>query len=431
MGLMNRMRVAEWAGYMSVLLKRLSDAIGARLIMLALYTTGLLSACLRCVRRARSTRPYKAQTAGITVEVAATFYNRNWCRAHLMPIARAPGVGRVIAVVDGPSCAIPKVEYVAPSRIIQKTCGRLVAKLAMMLRVCLREKPDVVIGYALVPNGVWAMVAASLTGAAVIYQNTAGPSELIGGGWNNDNVILKRLRWDSWPVEKMAYALTRCFDAVVVRGKEGVGFLRRKRIARRPFVLVGTVDSEKCFLGRQERIYDIITVCRLVEIKQVHHLLAVVKTLKRARGNVKAVIIGDGPLLEDLRRQAIALDIEDNVRFLGQVDGVENVLRQSRVFVLTSRMEGLSIALAEAMGCGLPAVVADVGELRELVEDGVTGWCVMPGDIECYARRIGELLDCDDLWQRMSVCARARALENNGVEAVASRWGTMLGEVAR
>jgi phenylacetate-CoA ligase len=126
--------------------------------------------------------------------------------------------------------------------------------------------------------------------------------------------------------------------------------------------------------------------------------------------------------MSDLRATAAQLGIQDNVEFLGHVDQVETVLARSKVFVLTSRSEGLSIALAEAMAAGVVPVVADVGDLSELVQEGRTGWLVPPGDLDRHSERIHELLVTSDLWKETSRSARQAAIALNDVHNVANRW---------
>jgi glycosyltransferase involved in cell wall biosynthesis len=126
-----------------------------------------------------------------------------------------------------------------------------------------------------------------------------------------------------------------------------------------------------------------------------------------------------------MKRQVAELGIERNVRFVGHVERVERLLTRSRVFLLTSRSEGLSIAMIEAMIAGAVPVVPDVGDLSELVIDGKTGWCVQSGNFEEYADKICALLDDRNLWEKMSREARDYALMKNGVESVARHWQTI------
>lgn len=410
------------------------NAILARVVLIPLFTTVLLivtvSDCLWRLRR-RSRNHVSRDRAKLHVTVIVTFYNANWCRSHLTPIALAENVGQVTAVVDGPTSAIPGVEYLFPPSHLVRVFGRIFAKYLVLLRVALTRRSDVIIGYFLVPNGLCALLTARLLGRSAVYQNTVGPTEIIGGGVLTDNKILERLRWRSWTLEQLTFAAVRRFDAVVVRGQRGIEYLNSRCLTLRPEVIVGSVDCERFSPGRYERCYDLITVARLVEIKQLDRILQVVRRLRHHRPDVSAVIVGDGPLLHDLRRQADALGVRENVSFLGRVNDVEKLLARARVFILTSRMEGLSIALAEAMACGVPVVVSDVGELGELVENGVTGWRVAPDDVDGYAERVLHLLESPGEWQRLSAAARHRVLDHNSLNSVALRWSSLLEAVVR
>ena len=77
----------------------------------------------------------------------------------------------------------------------------------------------------------------------------------------------------------------------------------------------------------------------------------------------------DIPLREDLRRQASALGLEDNVIFSGQRSDVESILSISNLFVSSSLWEGLPTVIIESMAVGTPVVATDVSGTRELIED--------------------------------------------------------------
>ena len=71
---------------------------------------------------------------------------------------------------------------------------------------------------------------------------------------------------------------------------------------------------------------------------------------------------------------------------------MESILIRSKIFVLTSRTEGLSIAMAEAMASGVVPVVANVGDLADLVVDGVTGFLVTLDNVPEFVQRAALLL---------------------------------------
>src|ERR1041384_3063473 len=92
---------------------RLIRAAATRAALMALYATCIVVYCVAApFGWALSRRPRRSKSRSVLV--LATFYTRNWCISHLMPLARAANVGRVIAIVDGPTQPIEGVMYLAP-----------------------------------------------------------------------------------------------------------------------------------------------------------------------------------------------------------------------------------------------------------------------------------------------------------------------------
>ena len=100
-----------------------------------------------------------------------------------------------------------------------------------------------------------------------------------------------------------------------------------------------------------EKIYDVVTVSRLVPVKQIDELIAVCAKLK-----LRLAIVGDGPLFTDL--QALAIKQKANVTFLGlkNQEQLPLIYQQSKVFVLNSQIEATSYALLEARSSGLTSI---------------------------------------------------------------------------
>src|SRR5207248_10173028 len=115
----------------------------------------------------------------------------------------------------------------------------------------------------------------------------------------------------------------------------------------------------------------------------------------------RIVLVGaDGPrrYAHTVAREAAAADVERH----RWVDGAAGVMGALDVLVLPSRREGFGLVLAEAMAAGTPVVATRVGGLPELVEDGVTGALVAPGDPAALAAGVLRALD-----QRERMGARA------------------------
>lgn len=139
----------------------------------------------------------------------------------------------------------------------------------------------------------------------------------------------------------------------------------------------------------------------------------VVQIFARVRRQLPAILlmVGDGPDREDAERLARELGVAGDVRFLGRLDTVANLLQATDLFLLPSQTESFGLAALEAMASGAPVVASRAGGLPEVVEDGVSGILEPPGSVEAMARRAVELLRNDAAHQAMRSAARQRAEE--------------------
>jgi glycosyltransferase involved in cell wall biosynthesis len=354
------------------------------------------------------------------IVVLGTFFNVGWFRSHITPLARS-GVREVFLVTDCFVEPCERVRQIIPPRWLQRIIGRAAAKALFVVLVALRYRPDVYMGYHIVPGAITALMIGKLFGSRVCYQMTGGPIEVIGGGYQNENLIMKGLGQGSAAVERLALAVIRNFDLVVVRGNKAKEYLQGHAVRAKVTIIPGSVAS-LAWRGYEERQYDMVFVGRLAEIKQPLQYVEIVAAVSKSIDNLKAIIIGDGPLLNEVRAHATALNVQNHLVAMGKQDNVEPFLVASRVFVLTSRSEGLSIAMAEAMAAGTVPVVANVGELGDLVVDGTSGWLITPNDINSYAAVIVRTLKDIELWGKLSRTAQEAAQRYNGVNAVAGRW---------
>lgn len=373
----------------------------------------------------------RSASGGKHILIIGTFYTRNWCIAHLSPLSKAEKVHSIVAVVDGPTEPMNGVRYVHPPAKMTRLFGRAVVKFFCALRSALHEKPDLVMGYHLLPGAMTALLVARLVGARAGYQLTAGPIELIDGGAATENFFLKNLVGKSRILESLAVRIASCFDLLVVRGGKGRRFLMERELGQHVRVIPGSLDPERFASNDHSRCYDVVCVCRLVPIKQPGHFAEVLSRLRLRVPDFRAVILGDGPLRSSLEEEIDRLGIADNVTVCGHVEDVEQYLKRSKVFLLTSRSEGLSIAMAEAMAAGVVPVVADVGELSDLVRNGETGWRVPEGAFDDYAQRIAEVVTDPRVFHALSCAASRAAIKHNGVEAVARKWSRTIEVVCK
>jgi glycosyltransferase involved in cell wall biosynthesis len=138
--------------------------------------------------------------------------------------------------------------------------------------------------------------------------------------------------------------------------------------------------------GASEQEVIVGTVGRLLPVKAIHVLLRAFESyLKRAERGAKLIVVGEGPLQDELERLAAELGIKDKVVFTGFRRDIPAVMGAFDVVALTSNSEGLPMVLLEAMAASKPVVATRVGGVLELVVDGVTGKLVPPGDPKAAA----------------------------------------------
>jgi glycosyltransferase involved in cell wall biosynthesis len=138
-------------------------------------------------------------------------------------------------------------------------------------------------------------------------------------------------------------------------------------------------------LGLPDEALVVGTIGRLNAQKGHRFLLDAAAILLPRRPEARVLVAGDGDLMGDLRRQAMDLGIADRVVFAGHRTDVPDLLGALDVFCISSLYEGTPLALFEAMAAGKAIVSTAVDGCREVLEDGVTGLLVPPGDAASLA----------------------------------------------
>ncbi|MEM7298958.1 MAG: N-acetyl-alpha-D-glucosaminyl L-malate synthase BshA [Bacteroidota bacterium] len=144
------------------------------------------------------------------------------------------------------------------------------------------------------------------------------------------------------------------------------------------------------------------------KVKRVEDVLDVFCEVKKVVPS-KLLLIGDGPERKKMEDKARDICTED-IRFLGKLEAVEEVLSVSDLFLMTSEKESFGLAALEAMACEVPVISTNAGGLPELNLDGVSGYVCEVGDIDDMVKRSIQILDNKNL-QKFKEGALKRAKE--------------------
>jgi len=191
---------------------------------------------------------------------------------------------------------------------------------------------------------------------------------------------------------------------VAIAREVQMGLQRVYKIYNSPLIPNGipVVDYISPSLGRSEwrakegfEENDILFTCvaRLSSEKEHRVVVEAFRESSSLNHHAKLILVGSGPLKEEIIEQIQQLGLQKQVYLLGFRDDISNLLNACDVFVLSSSREGSPLVIMEAMASSKPIVATDVGGVSELVKDGFNGYVVPSGDIVAFSSKMVEFVN--------------------------------------
>jgi glycosyltransferase involved in cell wall biosynthesis len=238
-------------------------------------------------------------------------------------------------------------------------------------------------------------------------------------GWSFNDVQPAHVRRAYIEMERMAARMTDRIVCVSASDRDkglglGIGSPSQYRILR------SGIDPAlySARAGARERLRTAwgvgagdVVVGSIANFKPQKAPLDFIETARRALAvspQLKFVLAGDGELRDEVVRAIDAAGLAGVIHLLGWRQDVPDLLAAMDVFVLTSLFEGLPRAVLQATAAGVPVVVTDTGGTGEVVEDGISGYLAVPGDVETLSRKLVLLASEDDRRRRFAAAAKAR-----------------------
>lgn len=313
----------------------------------------------------------------------------------LTPISALDKVETIYLVRNRP-VQLPKVRSVSPPFFLNFLGLREFIKFGFGFYLCLFKKIDYIIGIFLKPHGFFAHILGKIFNKPVIQvfisstemENIARHRKWLGGVvMNARHIGVRGTRSKHWLSQLMA-----------PQDQIEKSFIHHNLFVHPNRPRIKTEEDKE---------FDIIFVAHYAAEKRLDIFFRVLSRLKKRYPRLKAILVGRYKKRDQARisRWIHEFGIQENVEFTGHVDDVFPYLYRSKMYMLTSDMEGLPMAPIEAMSIGLPCVVPDVGDLSDLVKDGENALVVKPLDVEGFIKSALRLLEDKALYSLISTKA--------------------------
>jgi teichuronic acid biosynthesis glycosyltransferase TuaC len=358
----------------------------------------------------------------------------------ISPVGWAPpGVPRYAAHRSVPRCTRvddvpvlhPRMVVLPGARLGPSIVHTTLRAISGHVRRTYRDWPfDLVHAHMLIPDG-WAAASAGHAVGVPVVATAHGSADVLATpnrspAWRR-TVVEAITELDQIIAVSEAVAHGVCDLArprhgvrVIPNGADPTRFAERDRAADRRLLGLPTDRPIALFVGH------------LTELKGIADLIEAFRA-NQARSTARPllVVVGEGPLRGDLEARVDELGMGDTVRFAGKVphDDVGTWMGACDVLVLPSRSEGLPTVICEAMVAGRAVVATAVGGTPELVEAGVTGQLVDPGEVTQLADALANVLDTPGRAAAMGAAAADRARDTLTWTAVAQQIESVYREV--
>lgn len=188
----------------------------------------------------------------------------------------------------------------------------------------------------------------------------------------------------------------------------------------------GRLNREKLSLSGTK---NVIFVGRLAPQKRPLFLLKAWEIVIKEYPNTRLLIFGKGELEDELKEFCRNRGLESSVEFKGVIKDLVPYYRSADIFVLPSHAEGVSIALLEAMSCGMAVVVSDIPGNAQVIQNGKNGLLFEMEDVNDCVRKITVLLSDEQLSQRLGNEARNTIIEKYSSDAMTKTFVSIYQEL--
>jgi glycosyltransferase involved in cell wall biosynthesis len=330
--------------------------------------------------------------------------------AKFIPLCKVDIVEEIIVVRKEKGPYIPKLKYVVLPKICASPFINFIIASYNVGKLARKYNANFILAYHYVPHYYIAFVASLLSSKPYILGQTGRDDELLAKH-PIKGILLRH-------IVKKAYQLN-------VPGSVSFSFWKSLGIDR-VYILHSTIDTDKFLPDNSEKVYDFLYVGRLEEYKGVQYIIQAFCNVVKEYPNATLCIVGYGSYENELRKMIKNFNLSNNVIFFRFQSDPYPFYCKSKIFVMASETEGLPCALMEAMSCELLCISSSVGNIEDVLKDGINGLTFSSGNISKLKElMILALENYDDL---IEVRANARKLIVNeySYKVATDKWNKII-----
>lgn len=267
--------------------------------------------------------------------------------------------------------------------------------VAEIKRIIREYKPDIIHAHDMRASFVAARACGKITLLSHIHNNN----------FDSRGVSVKSIAY--------LFAAAKAKHIFWVSNSSYTGYCFHSLFKRKSSILYNIINIDDLY-GKMHKDcnsydYDTVYLGRLTPQKNPHRLLGVFKILIEKKPDIRIAVIGTGELEEEIHKLAFDMKLTPNVEFLGFQSNPYKMLHDAKLMIMTSRWEGTPMCVLEAMALGVPVVSTPTDGVKDVVEDGKTGY--LSDDDEVIVYKCLRILEDDILYQELHQNSLKRATE--------------------
>ncbi|MDD3235133.1 MAG: glycosyltransferase [Candidatus Cloacimonetes bacterium] len=330
--------------------------------------------------------------------------------AKFTPLSMVEEVSRIIVVrkITGPK--IPKLEYIILPKISSNPLMNFILAVYEVVRQVKKSHARFILAYHYMPYFFIAYTASIISGKPYILGQTGTDVQRFVEkpvlGWVLRHIIHKAYSFNVPGCSSLEYW-------------KRIGFSNVR-------VLHSTIDTSRFVPDDSAKEFEFLFLGRLETYKGVHHIIRALSSIVKDFPDTTLAIVGYGPYEAELRSLVHAMNLTNNVNFHGYQADTYTYYRKAKIFVMASETEGLPCALMEAMSCELLCISTLVGNIGDILKDGVTGFSYDSGDVDKLNKLMRTSLVDYEKYRYLRENGRKRIVAEHSYEFAISLWEKLI-----